>query len=174
MENKWYVLKVTPGKERQMNENFNTLISLNRMDYVNRFICPMEKEFVVLRKKKVLRDKILYSGYLYFETTKELNDNELKEISSHPFVMSMLGDKKPRIMGKDDIRKIIKDEALDEHKQVKLNTFLIGENVVLTDGPFASFNGVIIEINGNKVELQVKIFGRLTSVTIDIENIKKI
>ena len=174
MENKWYVLKVTPGKERQMNENFNTLISLNRMDYVNRFICPMEKEFVVLRKKKVLRDKILYSGYLYFQTTKELNDNELKEISSHPFVMSMLGDKKPRIMGKDDIRKIIKDEALDEHKQVKLNTFLIGENVVLTDGPFASFNGVIIEINGNKVELQVKIFGRLTPVTIDIENIKKI
>ena len=174
MEKKWYVLKVTPGKERQMNENFNTLISLDRMNYVNRFICPMEKEFVVLRKKKVLRDKILYSGYLYFETPRELNDNELKEISSHPFVMSMLGDKKPRLMGKHDISKIIKDEMLDEHKFTKSITFVVGEEVILTDGPFASFNGTIMDIKGGKVELQVKIFGRLTPVTIDIENIKKI
>jgi transcriptional antiterminator NusG len=174
MENKWYVLKVTPGKERQMNENFNTLIALDRMGYVNRFICPMEKEFVVLRKKKVLRDKILYSGYLYFETQRELNDNELKEISSHPFVMSMLGDKKPRLMGRQDINKIIKDEMLNEHKYVKSITFAVGEDVVLTDGPFASFNGTITEIKGDKVELQVKIFGRLTPVTIDLQNIKKI
>jgi transcriptional antiterminator NusG len=86
----------------------------------------------------------------------------------------MLGDKKPRLMGRHDINKIIKDEMLDEHKYVKSITFTVGEDVVLTDGPFASFNGTIMEIKGDKVELQVKIFGRLTPVTIDIQNIKKI
>jgi len=88
--------------------------------------------------------------------------------------MSMLGDKKPRLMGRHDIGKIIKDEMLNEHKYVKSITFVAGEDVVITDGPFASFNGTIMEIKGDKVELQVKIFGRLTPVTIDIQNIKKI
>ncbi len=52
---KWYVIKVTPGKERQLNEQFNTQIGLGKIGFIERFVCPMEKEFVVVRKKKVLR-----------------------------------------------------------------------------------------------------------------------
>lgn len=174
MNTNWYVLKVTPGKERQMVDHFNTLISLGRMDYVNRFVCPVEKEFVTTKKKKMYRDRVLYNGYLYFETAQKLNDEELKEVSSFPSVMSMLGDKKPRLMNAIDVQKIIKDEKLDEHQSNKLVTFVKGEDVLLTEGPFASFNGTIIDIKNDKVELQVKIFGRLTPVTVGIHEIKKL
>jgi transcription antitermination factor NusG len=50
---------------------------------------------------------------------------------------------------------------------------MIGEEVTLTDGPFTSFVGTITDIKGDKVTLNVRIFGRFTSVTIDIEHIKK-
>ena len=63
---KWYVIKVMPGKERQLSEQFNTQIGLGKIGFIDRFVCPMEKEFVVLRKKKVSREKIIYNGYLYF------------------------------------------------------------------------------------------------------------
>lgn len=174
MRTNWYVLKVIPGKERQMLDHFNTLISLGRMSYVNRFVCPIEKEFVATKTKKTYRYRVLYSGYLYFESQTKLNDEELKEVSSFPSVMSMLGDKKPRLMNPIDVQKIIKDEKLDEHQNSKMVHFVKGEDVLLTDGPFASFNGTITEIKGDKVELQVKIFGRLTPVTIGIHEIKKI
>ena len=173
MENKWYVLKVTPGKERQMSDHFNTLISLGRMEYVTRFICPTEREVVTTKKKKTYRDRVLYNGYLYFEAQNKLNDEELKEISVFPSVMSMLGDKRPKLMGPVDIQKIIKDDKLDLHRENKLVAFMIGEEVTLTDGPFTSFVGTITDIKGDKVTLNVRIFGRFTSVTIDIEHIKK-
>jgi transcription antitermination factor NusG len=69
---KWYVIKVTPGKERQLNEQFNTQIGLGKIGFIDRFVCPMEKEFVVVRKKKVLREKVIYNGYLYFESQNQL------------------------------------------------------------------------------------------------------
>jgi transcriptional antiterminator NusG len=174
MGTNWYVLKVMPGKERQMSDNFNSLISLGRMKYVSRFICPIEKEFVTLRKKKVLRDRVLYNGYLYFESETKLNDGELREISNYPFVMSLLGNKIPQLLGPTDIRKILKDDTLDEHQTKKIKTFSVGEDVVLTDGPFTSFKGSIFAIKGDKVELHVKVFGRNTPVLIDMEHIQKL
>ena len=174
MNTNWYDLKVTPGKERQMVDHFNTLISLGRMSYVSRFLCPTEKEFVATKKKKIYRDRVLYNGYLYFETEQRLNDEELKELSSFPSVMSMLGDKRPRLMNPTDVQKIIKDEKLEQHQTNKMVSFVKGEEVLLTEGPFASFNGVIIEVKNDKVEVQVKIFGRMTPVTVAIDEIKKL
>ena len=80
METNWYVVKVIPGKERSLTEQFNKEISMGRIDNINRFICPTEKEFVVVRKKKILREKVIYSGYLYFESTKKLGEKDLKVI----------------------------------------------------------------------------------------------
>lgn len=170
----WYVLKVMPGKERSIAEHFNTMITLGKMDNINRFVCPLEKEFIVVKNKKVLRDKVLYSGYVYFETKQKINDGESKEITQHPNVMSMFGNKKPQLMNRMDVDRILKDEKLDEHKTQKTAMFVVGEQVMLTDGPFATFNGSIMEIKGDKVDVQVKIFGRLTPVTIDINHINKV
>ena len=173
-DTKWYVIKVMPGKERQLSEQFNTQISLGHIGFVDRFVCPTEKEFVVVRKKKILREKVLYSGYLYFEASKVLTEDQLKNVSGYPSVMAMLGDKKPRIMRETDIIKILKDESLEQHKESKALKFINGETIVITEGPFTSFNGVIATMYGDKVELNVKVFGRDTSVTVNMDQISKI
>lgn len=173
METNWYVVKVIPGKERSLTEQFNKEISMGRIDNINRFICPTEKEFVVVRKKKVLREKVIYSGYLYFESTKKLAEEDLKVISAIPNIMGMMGDRMPLLLNNTDVRRILKDDTLDEHIESKKLKFTLGENIIVKDGPFNNFNGTIKEMNGDKVNVEIKIFGRNTAVSLSLDQIQK-
>jgi transcriptional antiterminator NusG len=173
MDTNWYVVKVIPGKERSLTEQFNKEIKLGRIDNINRFICPTEKEFVVVKKKKVLREKVIYSGYLYFESIKKLSQEELKVISTIPNIMGMMGDKMPLLLNSIDVRRILKDDTLEEHIESKKLKFLIGETIIVNDGPFNNFNGTIMEINGDKVNVEIKIFGRNTAVSLSLDQIQK-
>ena len=174
MEQFWYVVKVLPGKERSLTEQFNKEIELGRIKNINRFVCPTEKEFVALKNKKVLREKVLYSGYLYFEAVKNLEEDQLKEISLIPNIMGMMGDRMPVKLRESDIRRIIKDELLEQHIDSKKIKFISGEVVKVIEGPFASFEGTIKELKGEKIDVEIKIFGRNTPVTLTLEQIEKI
>lgn len=170
---KWYVIKVTPGKERQLNEQFNTEISKGKMEYISRFICPTEKEIKVVSGKKTYREKILYNGYLYFETPETLTEEQSRYVAANPSVMSMLGDRAPRRMAPDDVSRILKDDVLDKHKEDKTLKYLVGESVSIDMGPFATFTGVIELVKNDKVQLNVKVFGRSTTVEVGIDQISK-
>ena len=174
MESAWYVVKVLPGKERSLNEQFNKDIGLGRISNIVRFVCPTEKELVVLKNKKVLREKVLYSGYLYFESIKRLQDDDLKVISLIPNIMGMMGDRMPTMLRENDIKRIIKDEVLENHIESKRLKFINGERIVVSEGPFSSFEGIISEIKGEKVDIEVKIFGRNTTVSLTLEQIEKL
>ncbi len=173
MENIWYVVKVLPGKERSLAEQFNKEISLGRINNIVRFICPTEKEFVVVKNKKVIREKVLYSGYLYFEAPKRLEEEQLKVISTIPNIMGMMGDRMPLLLKDTDVRKILKDETLEEHIESKKLKFDTGETIIVCEGPFNDFNGVIKEIKGEKVDVEIKIFGRNTLVSLHLDQIRK-
>lgn len=170
----WYLVKVLPGKERSLADEFNRQISLGKMRSVSRFVCPTEKNFVVVRNKKVLREKVLYSGYLYFESEKQLIEDELKTIALIPNIMGMGGNRIPVLLRESDIKRILKDDVLEEHIDSKRLKYIIGETVMVTEGPFASFEGKISEIKGDKVDLEIKIFGRNTEVALSLNQISKI
>lgn len=173
METFWYVIKVFPGKERQLNDQFNQQISLGKVKNIKRFLCPTESELINQKNKKVIREKVIYNGYLYFESYKELNEDELKEISSKQNVMGMMGDRIPILMKRRDIEKIIKDDLLQEHNDSKKLKFDKEDLITIIDGPFSSFEGIVSSVDGNKVEVNVKIFGRDTSVSLLINQIEK-
>lgn len=173
MENIWYVVKVLPGKERSLAEQFNKEISLGKINNIVRFICPTEKEFVVVKNKKVIREKVLYSGYLYFEAPKRLEEEQLKVISTIPNIMGMMGDRMPLLLKDTDVRRILKDDTLEEHIESKKLKFDSGETIIVCDGPFNDFNGTIKEIKGEKVDVEIKIFGRNTLVSLNLDQIRK-
>lgn len=174
MENCWYIIKVLPGKERQLTEQFNQQIELGRIRNIKRFLCPTEKEVVVVKNKKTTREKVIYSGYLYFESPKRLSEDDLKEVAVIPNIMGMMGDRKPVLLKESDVSRILKDDNLKDHIESKKIKFSIGERVVVSDGPFQSFEGVISEINGDKILIEVKIFGRDTKVELTLSQIEKI
>ena len=174
MSTSWYVVKVLPGKERQLTEQYNKEISLGSIKNILRFVCPLEKNLVVVKNKKVIREKVLYSGYLYFETKQKLNDEDLKVIAHQQSIMGLLGDKTPVLLRESDVARILKDEVLDEHIQSKKITLNSGDIVSISDGAFSGFNGVISSVKGDKVDVEVKIFGRGTIVTVGIEHVEKV
>ena len=174
MESAWYVVKVLPGKERSLNEQFNKDIGLGRISNIIRFVCPTEKELVVLKNKKVLREKVLYSGYLYFESIKRLQDDDLKVISLIPNIMGMMGDRMPMLLKETDVRRILKDDTLEEHIDAKKLKYISGEQVKVNEGPFTSFEGTISEVKGDRVDVEIKIFGRNTAVSLMLSQIEKI
>jgi transcriptional antiterminator NusG len=174
METNWYLVKVLPGKERSLTEEFNKQITQGKMGNVSRFVCPTEKNVVVVRNKKAIREKVLYSGYLYFETQKRLNDDELKSISLMQNIMGMGGNRIPVLLRESDVMRILKDEVLEQHADSKRLRYDKGETVMVIEGPFATFEGVISEVKGEKVELEIKIFGRNTAVELTINQIEKI
>ena len=57
MNTNWYLVKVLPGKERQLTEEFNKQIEYGDIKSVSRFVCPTEKHMVVVRNKKMMREK---------------------------------------------------------------------------------------------------------------------
>lgn len=174
METNWYLVKVLPGKERSLSEEFNKNISLGKMKSVTRFVCPTEKHVVVVRNKKAIREKVLYSGYLYFETPKPLNEDELKTISLLPNIMGMGGNRIPIELRESDVRRILKDDVLEQREDSKRLKYIIGETVTVIEGPFNTFEGVISELKGDKVELEIKIFGRNTAVSLTLNQIAKL
>jgi len=173
MEQSWYIVKVMPGKERKLNEQFNKEISLGKIDNIVRFVCPTEQNIVVVKNKKVAKEKVIYSGYLYFETKRKLNEKELKKVSGIEGLMGLMGDKTPILVRDNDVRKILKDDMLENHIESKRLRFNIGDNITVLEGPFQSFNGIISEIKGDKVDIEVKIFGRNTSVSLTLSQIEK-
>jgi transcriptional antiterminator NusG len=173
MSTAWYVVKVLPGKERSLTEQFNKDIQMNRISNIMRFICPTEKEFVIVKNKKVIREKVLYSGYLYFEAPKQLEEDDLKIISLIPNIMGMMGDRMPMLLKETDVRRILKDDTLEEHIESKKLKFDMGESIIVCDGPFKEFSGVIKEVKGDRVDVEIKIFGRNTAVSLTLDQIQK-
>jgi transcriptional antiterminator NusG len=174
METNWYLVKVLPGKERTLAEEFNKYITLGKMNNISRFVCPTEKNFVVVKNKKVLREKVLYSGYLYFESNKKLNEDELKTLSLLPNIMGMGGSRVPIELRESDVRRILKDEVLEQHVDSKKLKYIVGEQVMVIEGPFNTFEGIISDIKGEKVDVEIKIFGRNTAVELTLNQISKI
>lgn len=170
----WYVIKVVSGQERKLAEHLNQQIEMGRIKNVIRFLCPTEKEFVTVRNKKILREKVIYNGYLYFETSDVLNEDQLKEFDTYPNIISMLGEKKPTLLNKKDVERIIKDDALNKHNDMKQNKYKINETISIIDGPFKGFNGDISNIYENTLEVQVPIFGRKNTITVETDHVKKI
>jgi transcriptional antiterminator NusG len=173
METYWYVVKVLPGKERKLCEQFNKDIEHSRIKNITRFVCPLEKEVVVVRDKRVTRDKVLYSGYLYFESSRKLVNDDLKVIAAIQNIMAMGGDRTPILLNQSDIRRILKDEVLDEHLESKKLKYIVGTAIKIIDGPFNGFNGIVSEINGEKITIEVKIFGRNSNVELTLSQIEK-
>lgn len=173
METKWYVIKITPGKERLMCEQFNEEIKNQKIKNIIRFVCPTEPETISIRNKKVTREKVIYSGYLYFEAESKLNSDELKYIGMKQSVIGMFGNKTPILLNSMDVDRIIKDEALKKRQEEKNVALKPGNEVIMLTGSFKGFEGVIETINSDKAVIIVNIFDRPTQIIVNVNEISK-
>jgi transcriptional antiterminator NusG len=163
IETKWFVLRVLSGKERKIKEYLDVEVRRSGWgNIISQILCPVEKVFKVQAGKKVMREKILYPGYILLEATG---------------VIHFLGKDHPDALRKSEVNKMFgkMDEMADNGISMS-EPYIVGETVKIVDGPFNDFNGTIEEVNEDKKKLKVivKIFGRATPVELNYMQVEKV
>ncbi len=180
-ENKkgWYVLRAISGKEAQVKEIIEG--SMRRTDlgnYVFQVLIPTEKVMALRNGKKVIKEKNLYSGYVFIEAI--LTGEVIHELTNTTNVIDFLRGReknsKPERLREAEVMRMLgaADELADPEANVEAN-FMVGESVKVIDGPFKGFPGVIEEVNAEKHKLKVavRIFDRKTPLELDNSQVER-
>ena len=168
----WYVLRAISGKEAKVKEVLDGAIRNTGLgDYVFQVLIPTEKVMSVKNGKKVIKEKNLYSGYVFVECI--LTGEVLYELRNTTNVIDFLRgrgkDAAPESLRESEVRRMLgaADALLDSASDG--NDYIVGEAVKVTSGPFTGFDGIIEEVNREKKKLKVmvKIFGRKTPLELE-------
>jgi len=172
---KWYILNVMAGQENKIASEIKTLILKGAINNnVSEVIVPTKQMIKIKKGQKVQEMQKLFPGYVF--VFANLSSDAYNTINAIPKVMGFLGGKnnpKPVDDAKMlDILKLTSEQEVD-NKNV---FFEIGENVNITEGPFESFSGVVEDFDAEKQKLKISvlIFGRATSVELNINQVEKI
>jgi transcriptional antiterminator NusG len=131
----------------------------------------------VRRGKKVTSDRKFFPGYVLAKMA--MNDDIYHLVKNTPKVTGFLGQQnKPQPISEAEAARILntKAEELVSTAKVKLKVnYEIGDQVKVLDGPFASFNGLVEELDFDhgRVKVSVSIFGRATPVELAFEQVEK-
>ncbi len=172
----WYVLRAITGQERKIKLHIeNEVASLGFQAYVSQVLIPIEKVFQIRNGKKVTKEKNFYPGYVFVEA--DLTQGEVKHLLRHtPGVLGFLGNGDPEPLRQNEVMRLLgKVDELIENEEEVVGSFMVGESIIVTDGPFNSFTGIIEEINHEKKKLKVtvKIFGRKTPLELNFSQVIK-
>ncbi len=175
MDQKWYIVHAYSNFEKKVADAILQAAEEKGMsDYIEEVFVPTEDVVEVRRGRKVNAERRYFPGYVLVKM--HLNDNLYHLINDTPKVTGFLGaGKKPLPVPQkeiDRIRGVMEDEAERPKSTI---TFDIGENVRVTDGPFASFSGVVEDVDedNQRVKVAVSIFGRATPVELEFTQVEK-
>lgn len=176
---KWYVLRAISGKEAKVKELLDASIKNTELgNFVSQVLIPTEKVYTTRNGKKVLKEKNLYSGYVFVEA--ELTGEVIHELRNTTNVIDFLGGKRggaPEPLRPSEVRRMLgaADEIAEEGIDSE-NDYLVGENVKVNFGPFSGFTGEIEEVNKEKRKLivMVKIFGRKTPLELENSQVERV
>jgi transcriptional antiterminator NusG len=147
----------------------------NKSEKIEEIIVPTHDVTEVKRGKRIQRKKKYFPGYVLIKSEM---DNEIYHmIKGIKKVSGFLGSKGiPVPVSDKEIEKIlgqIKDGVAQPKSSIE---YTIGEKVQVIDGPFASFNGLVEDIDEEKSRLKVSvsIFGRPTPVDLEYNQVEKI
>jgi len=174
---KWYVLHVYSGFEKKVAETIKDKAQKQGLEgKIEEILVPMEEVVEVKRGQKVNTERKFFPGYVLAKL--DLDDNVWHVIKDTPKVSGFLGagGNKPVAISEREAMRILKQvqEGLDSPRPSVI--YEIGEEVKVTDGPFASFNGIVEEVDEEKAKLKisVSIFGRATPVELEYAQVEKV
>jgi transcriptional antiterminator NusG len=176
---RWYIIHAYSGFENKVRDAIMaeaTRMGLEQL--VESVEVPTEKVTEVRRGKKITSDRKFFPGYVLAKL--ELNDDVYHLVKNTPKVTGFLGSSgKPQPISEAEAARILntKDEAAAAAPKQKVKVdFEIGDQVKVLDGPFASFNGVVEELDfdRSRVKVSVSIFGRATPVELEFEQVERV
>ena len=173
--NNWYIVQTFSGFEQKVAETLKEIIKVKELDdKISDVLVPEHEITEVKRGKRVQRKRKYFPSYILvkMEMNKELY-HMIKNIQKVTGFLGATGS--PARVSDKEIDKIlgnIKEGSLIPEPRI---SFDIGEQVKVCEGPFASFTGLVEEVDEEKSRLKVSvsIFGRPTPIELEYNQVEK-
>ncbi|OWK31105.1 transcription termination/antitermination protein NusG [Sphingomonas dokdonensis] len=174
---RWYIIHAYSGFEGKVRDAI--MAEANRMgleQLVERIEVPTETVQEARRGKKIQVERKFMPGYVLAKL--DMTDQVYHLVKNTPKVTGFLGSSgKPQAISEAEATRMLnsKEEAAAAPKAKIKVDFEIGDAVKVLEGPFASFNGTVEELDfdKSKVKVSVSIFGRATPVELDFEQVER-
>jgi len=176
MAKRWYIVHAYSNFEKKVAESIREKAAQQGLsDLFEEVLVPMEKVVEVRRGRKVDTERKFFPGYVLVKM--DMTNEAFHLIKNTPKVTGFLGaDQKPIPISEKEAQQILHQvqEGVDRPKPTV--SFEIGEQVRVSDGPFASFSGLVEEVDDERARLKVavSIFGRATPVELEFGQVDKL
>jgi len=169
----WYVIHTYSGYEDAVREALQQRIeSLGMQDLIFDVVVPKETQIVIKKGQPVTEEKRIFPGYVLVDMT--VTDDSWYVVRNTPNVTGFVGSGTIPVPVSPEEWKVIKRHMGQAEPKFKID-FTVGDNVVVLDGPFANYDGIISTIDEDKgrVKVLITIFGRETPVELEFTQVKK-
>lgn len=173
---RWYIVHAYSNFEKKVAESIEEQARQKGLSHhFEQILVPVEKTVEIRRGRKVDAERKFFPGYVMVRAN--LTDAVHNLIKNTPKVTGFLGgDGKPVPIPDREAEQILMQvqEGVDRPKPSVM--FDVGEQVRVSDGPFASFNGVVQEVDEerSRLKVEVSIFGRATPVELEYSQVEKV
>src|SRR5271170_2697764 len=174
---KWYIIHTYSGFERKVKESIESRVRAypELENRIGRVLIPTESVTEVRGGKKYTSERMFYPGYVLVEM--DMDDNVWHVVKGTPRVTGFVGTgQQPTPLSDEEVQQIVY-RVQDSKEKPKLKVkFEKNESVRITEGPFASFTGVVDEVNEDRetLKVMVTIFGRSTPVELEFNQVEKV
>jgi transcriptional antiterminator NusG len=174
---RWYIIHTYSGFERKVKESIESRVrAYPELEHkIGRVLIPTESVTEVRGGKKYTSERMFYPGYVLVEM--DMDDNVWHVVKGTPRVTGFVGTgQQPTPLSEDEVNQIVYRVADSKEKPKLKVKFEKNESVRITEGPFASFTGVVDEVNEDRetLKVMVTIFGRGTPVELGFAQVEKV
>jgi transcription termination/antitermination protein NusG len=176
---RWYIIHAYSGFENKVRDSIQSEAKRLQLEpYVEQIEVPTETITEVKRGKKVQTERKFMPGYVLAKL--EMTDQVYHLVKNTPKVTGFLGPNgKPQPIADAQAARMLdtKEEAAAQGAKQKISIdYEIGDAVKVLDGPFATFNGTVEELDFDRgrVKVSVSIFGRATPVELEFEQVERV
>jgi transcriptional antiterminator NusG len=175
MPARWYIVHAYSNFEKKVAESIEEAAKAKGLwEKFEQILVPTEKVIEVRRGRKVDSERKFFPGYVMVRAN--LTDEVFHLIKNTPKVTGFLGsDNKPMPISDKEADQILGQIQEGVERPKPSVSFDVGEQVRVSDGPFASFNGTVQEVDEerSRLKVEVSIFGRATPVELEFGQVEK-